>query len=977
MLTRLILLALTVALAPRLGFAQSGRLAAAELRCEYLTDPLGIDQTQPRLSWIVESDARGALQSAYRILVASSPDLLAHDEGDLWDTGKVSSNDTTNIVYAGSPLRSREACYWMVKSWDGDGKPGPWSDPAHWEMGLLSESDWHAAWINAGPTRTPVAIDHAEYATVDAKVTVDVTDAVRKTAAAGDPIVASNDALGGDPAYGVKKHLVIDYHVGAVPMHADVGENSTASLGNTRYPYIRRSFTLDKPVRSARLYATALGLYEPSLNGERVGDARLAPGWTDYRQRVYYQTFDVTDQLKQGENVLGALVGPGWFAGRAGLFHAHAFYGDTPALLAQLEITFDDGSIMRIVSDDSWRRHDGPIISADIMDGEVQDARGVIDGWCTAAVSDGGWDAVTTRQEDRNLQAPPDLPVRELETLPARTVAQPEPGRWVFDLGQNMVGVARIRVREAPGTVITLRHAEMLNPDGTMYTENLRGAAATDTYVCRGGGVETWQPRFTFHGFRYVELSGLSNTPTTDAVTGVVLGSDLPPTGTFACSDERLNQLYSNITWGLRGNYLSIPTDCPQRDERMGWMGDAQAFIPTATYIDNVAPFMTKWMTDVRDAQREDGAYPDVAPVMKGLNFGTPAWADAGVIVPWTIYEMYGDTRILEQNIDAMTRWVEWCREHSTGLIRDHDRGNDYGDWLSINADTPKELIGTAYFARSTDLVAESYDALGQTDRAAEYHELFDQIRAAFTAKYIHDDGTVAGNTQTAYLLALAFNLMPDDLRDAATTHLLDDLESRGWRLSTGFIGVGYLLPVLDDTGHPDAAYRLLLQDEFPSWLFSVKHGATTIWERWDGWTPDRGMNDPGMNSFNHYALGSCGRWLFEGVGGIHADDPGFTHFTIRPQIGGGLTWAEASLRTVHGTVSSRWELQDHRLTLTIEVPNNTHATVVISSRHPSSLRSSGSPISQVQGLHIQNTDREIISLTADPGQHVLTAIVH
>lgn len=956
------------------GHATGQPMVASGLRCEYLTNPLGIDEVRPRLSWIVECGRRGARQTAYRILVASTMEHLDRDEGNLWDSGKVQSDRTIGVVYAGEPLKSRAVCYWKVRAWDDRGMAGPWSPRAGWEMGLLQPEDWHAEWISAEPSRLPVIVDFAAYSTVDHAVRADVTEAVRRLVKEGIPVVAGNESLGGDPAFGVRKRLAVDYRVNGVPMRTDVPEGATAYLNNTKVPYLRRSFLVDRPVRTARLYASALGLYEPFLNGHRVGDARLAPGWTDYRERVNYQAYDVTDQLSEGVNVIGAIVGPGWFAGRAGLFNARAFYGDAPALVAQLEITYADGSTRRIVTDGSWRRRDGPLMTSDIMDGEVYDARGVIDGWCTNAIDDRDWMAVSTRAEKRRLEAAADLPIRVLQEIPSRSVQEPQAGRWVFDLGQNMVGTVRIKVREEPGTAVTIRHAEMLNPDGTLYLANLRGAAATDTYICRGGGVETWDPAFTFHGFRYVELTGLSSPPTAEAVTGVVLGSDLPPTGSFACSDRRINQLYSNIVWGLRGNFVGIPTDCPQRDERMGWTGDAQAFIQTAAYIANVAPFMTKWMLDVRDAQRADGAHSDVAPVMFGLSYGTPAWADAGVIVPWAIHETFGDTRLLERNIDSMTRWVEWSREHSTDLIRDRDRGNDYGDWLSIEADTPKDLIGTAYFARSTDLLARSCRAIGRDDQASKYQDLFAEIRVAFAKRYITGDGRVAGGTQTAYLLALSFDLVPDDLREAAVGHLLADLLARGWRLSTGFIGVGLLLPTLDDAGHADAAYRLLLQEEFPSWLFSVGHGATTIWERWNGWTPEHGMNNPGMNSFNHYALGSCGQWLFSGVGGIRADEPGFARASIRPRIGGGLTWAKTSFLSVRGMFTTHWEVSKDLLTVRVGIPANTTATVHIPTGDAASVRESGEPIDRVAGIRLLRRGEDAVVVAVGSGAYVFTA---
>lgn len=934
----------------------SGHLRAANLRCEYLRDPLGMQEPSPRLGWIVESDRRAERQSAYRILVASTPEQLSRNEGDLWDSGMVQSDATAHITYAGSPLTSRQACAWKVMAWDRDGTPGEWSEPARWEMGLLAPEDWSAVWIEADAKPVGIELNRAVYYAIDNSASKDVTPLVAEMCERGEAITASNQALGGDPAPNVQKRLAIEYRCDGATLRADVAENATAVLARQRAPYLRKSFAVHKPIKQARLYATALGVYELYLNGNRVGDQRLAPGWTDYRKRVRYQAYDVTDRITRGPNVLGALVGPGWFSGRAGLFHAREFYGKTPALLAQLEITYEDGSSERIVSNETWLRHDGPMLAADLMDGEVYDARAAIDGWCAAGIDSQDWSAVKVRSESRNLESTIDQPVRMLQDLPARSLSEPKKGSWTFDLGQNMVGIVRLRVQAERGTVITIRHGEMLNPDGTIYTANLRGAAATDTYICSGAGVETWQPRFTYHGFRYVEITGLSQTPQLESMTGIVLGSDLPPAGEFSCSDERISQLQSNIIWGLRGNYLSIPTDCPQRDERMGWMADTQVFAPTAAFNADIAAFMTKWMVDVSDAQQADGAHSDVAPVMRGLTFGTPAWADAGTIVPWTIYQMYGDARILERHIESMIRWVEWCRRNSTGLIRDHARGNDYGDWLSIDADTPKDLIGTAYFARSTEILTRSLRVLGRQAESDQYRRLFDDIRTAFIQRFVDRQGRIAGDTQCGYVLALRFNLLPDELRDQAIHRLVTDIQSKGWHLSTGFVGVGNLLPVLSDNGRADVAYRLLLQDTFPSWLFSVKHGATTIWERWDGWTPERGVHpDAGMNSFNHYSLGSCGQWLFEGVGGIEPDPehPGFAHFLVRPRIGGSLKWATAKYPSIHGEIASQWNLDGDHLTLRVTIPANTTATVYVPVAEGTDVRESGHDLEATVGVRL------------------------
>jgi len=829
----------------------SAAVTVKDLRCEYLNNPLGIDATSPRLSWIITSDRRGEMQTGYQILVASSPELLSSGQADLWDSGKVSSEDSSQIAYSGQPLVSCEQCFWKVRTWDRDDKTSDWSTNALWTMGLLQPADWSAKWIVAKPS----------------------------------------------------------------PL-----------------PYLRKSFELPSGIRRAVLYVSALGLYEVHINGQRVGDHVLAPDWTDYRHRVRYQTFDVTDLLKPGGNAIGALLANGWFSGHIGN-GGYEFFGRQPAFLAQLEVTGQNGQTETIVSDDTWKAHDSPILSSDFMLGENYDARLEIKGWDQPGLDESGWSAVGVRDEaSLQLESQVMPPVRQVCELQAKTIKESKPGSWIYDLGQNMVGAVRLNVSAPAGTRITLRHAEMLNPNGTLYTRNLRGAPSVDHYVCRGGGAEVWQPRFTFHGFRYVEISGLADRPAKDAVTGIVIGSDNPRTGEFACSDARINQLQSNIQWGQRGNYISIPTDCPQRDERLGWMGDAEVFIRTATYNADVAAFFTKWLVDVDDGQSAAGSFSDVSPNTMGAN-GVPAWGDAGVICPWTIYEVYGDKRILERHLPAMTKWVDYLHEHSDNLIRDRDRGNDYGDWLSIGADTPKDLIGTAFFAYSTHLLAKSYRVLGRTAEADKYDQLFADIKTAFNQRYVQPDGHIQGETQCAYAMALKFELLPEDLRPKAAQYLAADIRAKGDHLSTGFVGVSYLLPVLTQAGEADTAYGLLQQDTFPSWLFSVKQGATTIWERWDGWTPDKGFQNPGMNSFNHYSLGSCGEYLFGYIGGIRPASPGFKTILIDPVIRDGLTWAKTSFDSIHGKIATAWKMQGKRLTLEVEVPANTTATVFVPAR--------------------------------------------
>ncbi len=851
------------------------------LRCEYLVDPLGLDVTKPRLDWILTGAAdapRNQRQSAYRLLVASSPAQLERNMGDLWDSGKVQSAETSFITYAGSPMKSREICYWKVRSWDAGGKPSSWSSAGSWEMGLLHPDDWQAKWIESSPA----------------------------------PVSSPPDP----------KHL---------SEYAPV-------------PLLRTEFTLPaQQVVRARLYVTALGLYEMHLNGQRVGDHIFAPDWTDYNRRVRYQVYDVTSLVKTGGNALGGMLGNGWYCGHIGNGSYQA-WGPVPALFAQLEVTLADGTVTRVTTDGSWKTHASAIASSDFMLGEIYDARNEIAAWDQPGLDASGWGQATERTElSRPLDAQVDQPVRQTGERPAQAMTEPKPGQYTFDLGQNMVGFVRLKVSAPAGTKITLRHAEMLNPDGTIYTKNLRSAVSVDTYVCKGGGVETWQPRFTFHGFRYVELTGLPQAPTQDAVTGIVVGTDIPRSGEFTCSNADVNQLQSNIQWGMRGNYLSVPTDCPQRDERMGWMGDAEVFIRTAAYNGDVAAFFTKWLVDVDDARDAAGAFDDVSPAPVGRGHGkngTPAWADAGVICPWTIYLMYGDKRILEQHLPAMSRWIEWCREHSTNLIRDHDLGGNYGDWLSQHENTPKDLIGTAYFAYSTSLVAKAYAAVGDTVSAARYQALFEQIKAAFNQRYVSADGHVAGNTQAGYCMALRFDLLPENLRPAAAQFLADDIAAHQNHLTTGFIGVSYLLPSLCSHGKVKTAYDVFLQDTFPSWLFSVKQGATTIWERWDGWTPQKGFQSPSMNSFNHYSLGSCGEWMFDTVAGIglDANHPGFTRFIVRPLPGGNLTHAAGTFDSIHGRISTEWKMEGGRFSLHLVVPINTTALVELPTSHSSSI---------------------------------------
>ncbi|MFT3788116.1 MAG: glycoside hydrolase family 78 protein [Tepidisphaeraceae bacterium] len=736
-------------------------------------------------------------------------------------------------------------------------------------------------------------------------------------------------------------------------------------------PHLRKPFMLTKSVKSARLYVTALGLHEFHLNGKPVSDARFAPGRTEYRKRVPYHVYDVTSLLAKGENVAGAMLGDGWYCG-----HLHSdprqTYGDRPRLLAQLEVTFDDGSTQVITSDSTWRAGEGPIRQSDMLMGEDYDARLEINGWSAAGFNDSSWRPVVTFA-DPGIElsaaiAPPTVRTQEIKPItPPKASANKR--RHIYDLGQNMVGHIRLRVRDSkPGQTIDLRYTEMLDKDGKPYTTALRSARATDHYTTRGSAEETYEPRFTFHGFRYIEVRDYpGRNPQQDDLVGVVVHSDCPTTGTFECSDPMLNQLQRNITWSQRGNFLDIPTDCPQRDERLGWTGDAQVFIRTAAFNMDVSRFFAKWVLDVQDAQFEDGHVPSVVPHVTSIHHeGGPAWADAAVICPWVLYLCYGDARVLSDRYGMMQKFVAWLeRECGPTFIRCDERWKwkGYGDWLSINADTPADLIGTAFYAYVADLMSRIATVLGRKEDATKYAKLFENVCNAFCKRFVTPDGLIAAQTQTAYVLALHFNLLPVNLREKVANALVANIKARGMHLSTGFVGTPYLNHVLTNAGRHDVAYALLLQKTFPSWLYPITQGATTMWERWDGWTHEKGFHDAGMNSYNHYAFGAVGEWMYSVVAGIDLDPsmPGYKHIRFNPTPGGGLTWARASLESLYGKIECGWKLNGETLSVEVLVPPNTTATLGLPTTDAAS-------ITEAQGtVKVQRVDngRAVVELEA------------
>ncbi len=877
-------------------------------RCEYLVNPSAIDTPAPRLSWEIAAPGRGVTQTAYQVLVAGSRKALDAGKGDLWDSGKLASDQCNQIEYAGARLASGQQAFWKVRVWTSDGHDAS-SEPAMWGMGLLQASDWTAKWI-ADPA----------------------------------PIPTPRPAL---PS-----------------------------------PVLRNEFAVDKKVKRAIVAVSALGYYELRINGLKVGDQLLAPEWTDYHTRVQYQTYDVTGLLKRGANAVGAMLADGWYAGRIGISHIveggplRGFYGEKPALLMQMDIEFTDGTKQRVISDATWKvTTDGPVRKSCILDGEVYDARKETAGWDQPGFSATGWAAAQEIEAPKIALVPQmNEPVRVTEEIKPKAVTEPKPGVYVFDLGQNMAGVCRLNVRAKAGQTITLRHAEVLDKDGMIYRDNLRmkplggelGARQEDQYIARGEGTEGWEPAFTYHGFRYVEVTGLEAKPSADLLTGRVFHSAPRMTGQFECSSQLLNTLMHNIVWTHRDNMHSIPTDCPQRDERLGWMGDMLVFAQPAAFNMDMAAFFTKWIRDIRDDQAKDGRYPDFAPhpfdVDKRFS-GVAAWGDAGVVVPWRIYVNYGDKRALAEHFESARHWVDYVHSKNPDLLWKNSRGNDYGDWLNGDtlklegfpkgeAEVPKEVFATAFFQHSTELVARMAEVLGRPE-AAQYRKLADDIKAAFQKAYIESDGKVKGHTQSAYALVLNFNLAPENLRANMVERMVERVHGYKNHISTGFHTTVMLMNQLSAAGREDVAYMLINNRTIPSWGYTIDQGATTIWERWDGYVEGRGFQDPGMNSFCHYAIGSVGEWMYRHILGINPDEsrPGYSHVILRPQPGGGLTWAKGGYESIRGPIASEWKLDGADLRYSVTIPANTTATLYLPAASVAAVTEGGKPVGEAAAV--------------------------
>ena len=744
--------------------------------------------------------------------------------------------------------------------------------------------------------------------------------------------------------------------------------------------YFRKVFLVDKKVLSATAYITSHGMYEAQINGKKVGDAYLTPGWTSYNKRLQYQVYDVTQLLASGQNVIGAVIGNGWYRGFLAWGGNKDIYGKSLALLLQVNIIYSDGTSESIITNETWKSSPGSIRFAEIYHGETIDAQEEKTGWANNNYNESGWAAVKVENHSfDNLIATYNEPVKKHETFKPVKIFRTPKGEQVMDFGQNLVGWVVVKTAGSAGNIIRIHHAEVLDKEGNFYIDNMREAKVTATYVEDGKGEKTFEAHFTFYGFRYIKVEGYSGELRPENFTAVTLYSDMKPTGEFTSSHPLINQLQHNIQWGQRGNFLDVPTDCPQRDERLGWTGDAQAFSRTASFNFGVNNFFSKWLKDVAADQLPNGSIPFVVPNVLGPGAsGSAGWADVATIIPWNMYLAYGDKKILENQYESMKGWVGFMEKNSNAYL--WNKGFHFGDWLFYrpfddndgrSAVTDKYLIAQCFFAHSTDLLVKTARVLGKTDDVAKYSTLLKNIKEAFVKEYVTPNGRLVSSTQTAYVLALNFDMLPESLRTQAAEKLAENVKNYGNHLTTGFLGTPYLCHVLGRYGYNDVAYSLLMQETYPSWLYPVKMGATTIWERWDGIKPDSTFQTPGMNSFNHYAYGAIGDWMYRVVAGIdtYEDGVGYKHIKIKPLIGGGLKNASASLQTYYGKVSSGWKLEGDKLIMEIEIPANTTATIYIPASGKEAITEKGNSL--LAGLKIIDDEKGYVGLQLGSGRYV------
>jgi alpha-L-rhamnosidase len=831
-----------------------------DLRCEYGENPVGIDSLCPRFSWVLRHNERGQTQSAYQILVASTEEALLADSGDNWDSGKVASDKSVNVSYAGKPLASAKTYYWKVRWWDNAGQVSPFSQIATFDMGLLSADDWKAKWIGGGDL-------------------------------------------------------------------------------------LRTRVKIDRPLQRARAYICGLGYYELRINGGKVGDHVLDPGWTDYDKLVLYSTYDITNSLLQGENAVGVMLGGGRYFHKvysANLPSFKHYENASPKVILQLELEFSDSSKKKmVVSDTTWKVASGPIIENDLYDGETYDARLEKEGWDSPGYDDSEWAQaeVVAPPAGRLVSQAPLPPIKAIKNIQPVSLSNPKPGVSVYDFGQNFAGWVRLKVNGPRGAEVKLRHAELLDSEGMINPKTLDKAEATDTYILKGKGREIYEPRFTYHGFRYVEVTGFPGTPNLDSIEGVVVNSAVAPVGGFQCSNSLINKIHKAVTWGQLSNLMSIPTDNCQRSERMGWLGDAQLTAEEAIYNFDMAAFYTKYTRDIKESQKEDGSLPNVVPPFWNIYPADPAWGTACIVIPWRLYLYYGDQRILEENYQVMKDWVNYLRVKSGGeLVKE----SEFGDWCSPGTDRPmdssKELVSAWRHYQDVTTLSRVAHILGKSAEAEKYDRLSAKIKQTFNKEFIreipafpeHIESSffVYGTgSQTCHILPLYSDIVPEDKRETILKKLLEDIErTHSCHLTTGIVGTKYALDTLTKYGRADLAFTLATQTSYPSWGYMLREGATTLWERWEY------LDGAGINSHNHIMFGTIDAWFYKVLAGINIDPshPGFQRFTIKPYVIGDLDHVSASVQTIRGLVSSSWRKEKDSLTLDVLVPVNSQAKVSV-----------------------------------------------
>lgn len=895
---------------------KTDQLVLFELKTEGLVNPLGIDAELPGLSWQLFSDQQGQKQTAYRILVASSTDLLQKGEADLWDSGKVLSDQSIHVVYQGSPLVSEMKCFWKVMVWDIDGIPSHWSETAFWTMGLLNETDWQAKWIGV------------------------------------------ERALGNDQPFAEKTKLAARY--------------------------LRNEFTIDKEVDEAYVYMCGLGLSELNINNQKVGDHVLSPGQTQFNKRVLYVTHDVSRELMKGDNAIGVILGNGrYFKMRFQEPMFTELHG-YPKLIFQLRVKFSDGTDTLIVSDEHWKLSaDGPIYENNEFDGEKYDARKEQKGWSSSNFDDTGWlQADVLEQPAAKLSAQMNEPIRVTESIKPIEVTEIQPGQYVFDIGQNIAGWVRLRVSAERGDSIGLRFAETLQPDGSLYRENLRTAEATDVYICKGEGLETWEPRFAYHGFRYVELSGYKGKPDLSTIEAKVVHDDLTETGTFQCSNSTINQIYNNAVWGIRGNYRSFPTDSPQRDERAPWLGDRATGSRGESFVFDISKLYAKWMRDIEDTQLEWGSISDICPSYTALYNDNVAWEGTPVLLANMLYEQYGNQDIISKSYPFLRKWYRHMADNylKNGLIP----RSTYGDWCmpptspeqihstDKNRITRANYLGTSYFYHISCLMEGFSEMLDLPDDQTYFRKNAAEIKAAIHASFFNElDSTYSNNTATASILALAFDLVPEVYKDKVVKNLIEKIEvQHKGQIPVGVIGSQFLMRTLTQQGMGGLAYRFATQTDYPSWGYMLEQGATTIWELWNGNTAD-----PAMNSCNHVMLlGDFVTWLYSDLAGIQPEKPGYKTVRFQPFLMEELDYVDASYHSPYGKIVSSWKILNGIFQWEIEVPVNSNALVYIPATNEHAVEINGKALDKIKAVQVERQMDGYLVVSIESGKYSISS---